>query len=153
MVAVDLDVALACDGTPIVNDTGAGALLHPKYKLGMQCFAYVGDPSDAHTWKLPYLSADGAPDAKRLPKAIQCIVTSYRGANVGIPRDASSDVMVLLAIAAKEPGSCPARTHRRQPRTVTPTNFSNRHLQPFHLACHAGALDVVPTALRARLSP
>jgi len=102
VAAADLDVAPACDGTAITSDSGEGSLQHPRYKLGMWCFAYVGAASDTRTWKLPYLLADGRPDSKRLPKAIQCIVTSYRGANVAIPRDACGDVMVLLAIAAKE---------------------------------------------------
>ncbi len=43
-------------------------LLHPKYKLPVQCFAYAGDASDPRTWRLPYLNDDGSVDAKRLPK-------------------------------------------------------------------------------------
>jgi len=134
VVAVDLDVALACNGTAIVNDTGTGALLHPKYKLGMRCFAYVGDAGDAHTWKLPYLLADGTPDAKRLPKAIQCIVTSYRGANVGIPRDASSDVMVLLAIAARELRKLPCQN----PSTATAYRDAHEFLEQWNLLSRVG---------------
>ncbi len=80
----------------------AAGELHPKYQLAMQCFAYVGAANDTHTWKLPYLLADGiTPDAKRLPKAIQCILSNYRGAQVDIPEADVSDVMVRLGIAAK----------------------------------------------------
>ncbi|MGH3967881.1 MAG: hypothetical protein ACRDTV_07155 [Mycobacterium sp.] len=75
--------------------------LHPKYRLGIQCFAYVGAANDTRTWKLPYLLADGiTPDAKRLPKAIQCILSNYRGARVDIPQAAVADVLVRLGIAA-----------------------------------------------------
>jgi hypothetical protein len=81
-----------------VTDTGE---LHPKYGLGMQCFAYIGAANDTRTWKLPYLLADGiTPDAKRLPKAIQCILSNYRGARVDIPQAAVGDVLVRLGIAA-----------------------------------------------------
>jgi len=100
VLAVDLAAGPRHDGIAIGSATDAG-LLHPKYKLGMHCFAYVGAANDTHTWKLPYLLADGTIDAKRLPKAIGCIVTSYRGANVVIPREACGEVMVLLATAAK----------------------------------------------------
>jgi hypothetical protein len=37
----------------------AEALLHPKYGLPANCFAYVGDASSPETWKLPYIRADG----------------------------------------------------------------------------------------------
>jgi hypothetical protein len=84
--------------------------LHPKYKLAMQCFAYVGAANDTHTWKLPYLLADGiTPDAKRLPKAIQCILSNYRGAQVDIPEADVGDVMVRLGIAAKMLGKMPCQ--------------------------------------------
>ncbi|UQX11747.1 hypothetical protein [Candidatus Mycobacterium methanotrophicum] len=84
--------------------------LHPKYKLAMQCFAYVGAANDAHSWKLPYLLANGiTPDAKRLPKAIQCILSNYRGAQVDIPEADVGDVMVRLGIAAKMLGKMPCQ--------------------------------------------
>lgn len=73
---------------------------HPKYRLPARCFGYVGAGNDPHTWKLPYLLETGAPDVRRLPKAIQCILSNYRGARVDIPRDAVADVLVRLARAA-----------------------------------------------------
>ncbi|HUZ48010.1 MAG TPA: hypothetical protein VMW54_15360 [Terriglobia bacterium] len=86
----------------VVPQTPAGQepLLHPKYKLPARCFAYVGDHADPRSWKLPYLAADGTIDAKRLPKAIQSILTNYRGVRVrGIP-----DVLSRLARAAAHAG-------------------------------------------------
>jgi hypothetical protein len=84
--------------------------LHPKYKLAMQCFAYVGAANNTHTWKLPYLLADGiTPDAKRLPKAIQCILSNYRGAQVDLPEAEVGDVMVRLGVAAKLLGKMPCQ--------------------------------------------
>jgi hypothetical protein len=83
-------------------------LLHPKYHLPAQCFAYVGDYSKPHSWKLPYLLADGAVDAKRLPKAIQAILSNYRGVKVsGIPEDAIPAVLQRLAKAARQAGHMP----------------------------------------------
>jgi len=63
-----------------VAGPGDGALLHPKYKIPARCFGYVGDANDPGTWKLPYRLGNGSVDLKRLPKAIQCIITNYRGA-------------------------------------------------------------------------
>jgi hypothetical protein len=60
---------------------GDAELLHHKYHLPARCFGYVGDACDPETWKLPHLTADGAVDAKRLPKAIQSIISNYRGEN------------------------------------------------------------------------
>jgi hypothetical protein len=98
-VAADLDSIPRHDSnSPRVID--GDALLHPKYALDMRCFAYVGAADNTRTWKLPYLLADGTPDAKRLPKAIQCILSNYRGARVDIPRAAVADVLVRLGIAA-----------------------------------------------------
>jgi len=83
-------------------------LLHPKYHLPAQCFAYVGDYSRPHSWRLPYLLADGVVDAKRLPKAIQAILSNYRGAKVsGIPEDAIPAVLARLAQAARQAGHMP----------------------------------------------
>jgi hypothetical protein len=59
------------------------------------CFAHVGDYSKPHSWKLPYLTADGAVDAERLPKAIQAILSNYRGEKVaGIPEEAIPAVLL-----------------------------------------------------------
>lgn len=85
------------------------ALLHPKYKIPCSCFAYVGDANDTSTWSLPYRTADGRIDSKRLPKAIQAIISNYRGARVSsIPETAIPDVLVRLACAANEAGKLPS---------------------------------------------
>lgn len=86
----------------------SGAFVHPKYKLPACCFAYVGDHSKTATWKLPYLLADGTVDAKRLPKAIQSILTNYRGVKVSkIPEGAIPSVLDRLARAAAQAGHMP----------------------------------------------
>jgi hypothetical protein len=85
-----------------------GCLLHPKYKLPAPCFGYVGDHSKPRTWKLPYLLADGTVDAKRLPKAVQAILSNYRGTKVsGIPEQAIPAVLARLARAARQAGHMP----------------------------------------------
>lgn len=98
---------------PITAATGAavpsGELLHHKYLLPASCFAYVGMANLPATWKLPYLLADGAPDLKRLPKAIQAILSNYRGAKVSIPRDAVADVLVRLALTVAALGKMPCQ--------------------------------------------
>ena len=86
-----------------------GELLQPKYGLPARCFAYVGKADEVHTWKLPYLLADGTPDQRRLPKAIQSILSNYRGAKVSIPREAVADVLVRLGIAAASMGKMPCQ--------------------------------------------
>lgn len=92
---------------PVAGD-GAGSLLHPKYKIPARCFGYVGDANNPGTWKLPYRLSDGGVDLKRLPKAIQCIITNYRGAKVsGIPEKDIPDVLVRLAHAAFSAGKMP----------------------------------------------
>lgn len=92
------------------GDISAAGEVHPKYQLPMQCFAYVGVANDTHTWKLPYLVADGiTPDVRRLPKAIQCILSNYRGAQVDIPEADVGDVMVRLGIAATMLGKMPCQ--------------------------------------------
>lgn len=82
--------------------------LHPKYKLPAVCFAYVGDANDPRTWKLPYRTAEGATDERRLPKAIQALLSNYRGAKVGgIPEAAIPAVLQVLARAAAAEGRMP----------------------------------------------
>lgn len=82
--------------------------LHPAYKLPVGCFAYVGDEADTKTWKLPYLLTDGRPDLKRLPAAIEAVLTGYRGKKVsGIPEDQIPDVLVRLGRAAAQAGKMP----------------------------------------------
>jgi hypothetical protein len=91
----------------VAADLG-GSLLHAKYHLPAACFAYVGNASDPRTWHLPYLQDDLSVDSKRLPKAIQAIVSNYRGARViSIPEDAIPDVLVRLAVAAARAGKLP----------------------------------------------
>jgi hypothetical protein len=95
----------------------AECLLHPKYHLPAQCFAYVGDFSKPHSWKLPYLLADGAVDAKRLPKAVQAILSNYRGVKVsGIPEEAIPAVLARLGPPGK-PGTC-------RPRRAIPPRYT-----------------------------
>ncbi len=53
-----------------------------SYQLPASCFAYVGDPAHPGTWKLPYRLIDGSIDERRLPKAIQAILSNYRGVKV-----------------------------------------------------------------------
>lgn len=88
-------------------------LLHPKHKLPARCFAYVGDVADTKSWKLPYLLSDGYPDLKRLPKAIQAVITNYRGANVArIPERQIPDVLTRLGFAAVKAGKMPFQDKR-----------------------------------------
>ena len=92
------------------------ALLHPKYKVPARCFAYVGDAGDPRTWKLPYCNHDGSVDAKRLPKAIQAILSNYRGTKVSsIPEEAIPDVLVRLACAAARQGKMPGQSGEAAP--------------------------------------
>jgi len=83
-------------------------LLHPKYKIPVQCFAYVGNASKMSSWRLPYRLADGSIDLKRLPKAIQAILSNYRGVKVsGIPETDIPEVLVRLGRAAASIGKMP----------------------------------------------
>lgn len=87
---------------------GPDDLLHPKYHVPARCFAYVGDARDPGTWKLPYRKASGKTDTRRLPKAIQAVISNYRGEKVsGIPEPAVPGVLVRLARAAREEGKMP----------------------------------------------
>jgi hypothetical protein len=88
------------------------AILHPRYKLPASCFAYVPNPGQPSTWKLPYRLIDGSIDEKRLPKAIQCIISNYRGARVsGIPEADIPAILVRLARGAESAGKMP---HQRR---------------------------------------
>lgn len=83
-------------------------LLHPKYHLPATCFAYVPNPSQPGTWKLPYRLIDGSIDEKRLPKAIQAILSNYRGAKVSsIPDEDIPAVLLRLARGAESIGKMP----------------------------------------------
>jgi hypothetical protein len=98
----------ATGNEPLVPDDSRHALLHPKYFLPARCFAYVGDAADPKTWHLPYLLADGTPDLARLPKAIQAILSNYRGAHVSsVPEEAIPEVLVTLARTAHSLGKLP----------------------------------------------
>ncbi len=100
----------AATGTSDVVALGDGELLNHRYNLPARCFAYVGEANDPSKWKLPYLLLDGTPDLKRLPKAIQAILSNYRGVKVNMPREAVADVLVRLgrtaAGLAKMPCQC-----------------------------------------------
>jgi hypothetical protein len=90
------------------QEDSAALLLHPKYKLPAQCFAYVGNANRPTTWKLPYMLEDGSIDVKRLPKAIQSILSNYRGARVAsVPEKVIPDVLRRLAEAAEQLGRMP----------------------------------------------
>ncbi|MDA8093863.1 MAG: hypothetical protein M0T84_08130 [Betaproteobacteria bacterium] len=98
--------AHGADGAPRQGEAGR---LHPRHGLPASCFAYVGDPDRPATWKLPFLTADGAVDLKRLPMAIQALATTYRGARVGgIPDAAIPGVFRRLARAAQAAGKLPS---------------------------------------------
>ena len=89
---------------------GSQILLHPKYQVPAHCFAYVGNANDPHTWKLPCCHADGSPDLSRLPKAIQAILSNYRGAHIStVPDEAIPDVLVRLGRIAVTLGRLPVR--------------------------------------------
>lgn len=95
-----------------VAETAAGEqsdqLLHPKYHLPVSCFAYVGNPAQPATWKLPYRLSDGSIDEKRLPKAIQAILSNYRGAKISsIPEQDIPAVLVRLAVGVESIGKMP----------------------------------------------
>ncbi len=101
----------AADSTcaPEGQEATHAALLHPKYQLPAVCFAYVGSAADPRTWHLPYLLADGTPDQARLPKAVQAILSNYRGARVAsVPEAAIPGVLVTLGRTARELGKLPA---------------------------------------------
>lgn len=109
-------VASAESDTERGSGVAGTALLHHKYKLPAACFAYVGDSNNTHTWKLPYRLADGTVDAKRLPKAIQSLLSNYRGTKVGgIPEAAITAILKRLAIAALSEGHLPPKNLQPAP--------------------------------------
>lgn len=88
-------------------------LLHHKYQLPHYCFAYIGDENDTKTWKLPYLMSDRSVDHKRLPSAIRCIISNYRGKKVkDIPEWSIPIALKKLAKAAKDAGKMPSQNPR-----------------------------------------
>jgi hypothetical protein len=102
-------------GDPCIS-IDANTLLHPKYRLPARCFAYVGNANDPKTWKLPFREADGRIIDRRLPKAIQALLSNYRGAKVGgIPDPAIPSVLTKLACAAMQEGRMPAPGNEAAP--------------------------------------
>jgi hypothetical protein len=94
----------------VLAEPAPDALLHPKYKLPAECFAYVASAAKPSTWKLPYRLADGSIDLRRLPKAVQAILSNYRGVRVsGIPEADIPDVLVRLACAVAALGKMPGQ--------------------------------------------
>lgn len=115
---VEMDAVLTDDSpaaqVPALPENSA--LLHPKYKLPVHCFAWVGDAGKPATWKLPYLKADGTVDDKRLPKAIQCLLSNFRGTKVkNIPESDVSQVLLRLARCAKSAELLPPESIRPAP--------------------------------------
>ena len=95
----------AAEATP---GSAEDTVLHPRYRLPARCFAYVGDPTHPASWHLPYRLADGSADPRRLPKAVQAILTNYRGAALtSVPESAIPAVLERLAGAARELGHMP----------------------------------------------
>jgi len=93
-----------------------GELLDSKYHLPASCFAYVGDPVHPSSWHLPYRLADGSVDHARLPKAIEAILSNYRGGHVtSIPERAIPDVLVCLGRAAHSLGRMPGQAPEPAP--------------------------------------
>ncbi len=106
----------ALDGPTDETVSLKDAFLHPKYKIPAHCFAYVGNANNPRTWKLPYRLIDGNPDVKRLPKAIQCVLSNYRGIKVsGIPECDIPEVLVRLAIASAHLGKMPHQSGETAP--------------------------------------
>jgi hypothetical protein len=109
-------VAAATDAAAAAAE---GELLDSKYRLPARCFAYVGDVSRPSSWHLPYRVADGSVDGRRLPKAIDAILSNYRGGHVtSIPERAIPDVLVCLARAAHELGRMPGQAPEPAPTYV-----------------------------------
>jgi len=110
-----LDLVAQPDAVPAPSAGTESCLLHSKYRLPASCFGYVGDAAAPATWKLPYRLADGSPDARRLPKAVQCILSNYRGAKVaGVPESAIPEVLERL-------GRVKFRWQRRAPAWFRPS--------------------------------
>lgn len=111
---------------PETLDASSSGLLHSKYKLPSRCFAYVGDANRPTTWRLPYRLADGSIDRARLPKAIQAILSNYRGAKVrSVPEAAIPEVLMALARAAHE-------VHHMPPDAVNPAPIYRQLAEALH---------------------
>lgn len=100
-------------------DSAEGELIDSKYHLPARCFAYVGDPAHPSSWHLPYRLADGSVDHARLPKAIEAILSNYRGGHVSsVPERAIPDVLVCLGQAADSLGRMPGQAPEPAPAYV-----------------------------------
>ena len=109
-------------------------LINKTYKLPSRCFAYVGDPNKPSTWKLPYLSLDGSVNIKRLPGAVECVVTNFRGLQIKtIPEENINEVLIKLAKASKSVGK------------LNPNNpkMANCYKQLYKAIDQIGALDKI----------
>jgi hypothetical protein len=114
-----LPIARSGDSDDGRSTTDENTLLHPRYAVPAACFAYVVDPRQPHTWHLPYRRADGSVDVRRLPKAIEAILSNYRGAHASsIPESAIPDVLVCLGRAASEAGRMPGQAPEPAPAYV-----------------------------------
>lgn len=102
------DSAILLPTGPSAIPSTPDELRHHKYDLPARCFAYVGNAAEPKTWRLPYLLADGTPDRARLPKAIQAILSNYRGEHISsVPEAAIPEVLVTLARTARDMGKLP----------------------------------------------
>ncbi|MGD0018539.1 MAG: hypothetical protein ABSD62_04735 [Candidatus Limnocylindrales bacterium] len=112
---------LPAPGTAAASEPSSaeGELLDSKYRLPARCFAYVGDPARPSSWHLPYRLADDSVDHARLPKAIEAILSNYRGGHVtSIPERAIPDVLVCLGRAAQSLGKMPGQAPEPAPSYV-----------------------------------
>lgn len=99
----------------LAPQAAADAPRDPKYHLPAASFAYVGDPANPATWKLPYRHADGSIDRRRLPLAIEAMVGTYRGRQAKIPAAARHKVLENLGTAADELGRMPPKAAHPKP--------------------------------------
>ena len=68
--------------------------------LPAKCFAYVGDPENPETWKLPYLNPDGSVDETHLAGAAAALSAGgFRGEKVDLPAGALNGVKAKLRAA------------------------------------------------------
>ena len=99
----------------VFDDEATSELLHSKYNRPARCFAYVGDANRPRTWRLLYLSIDNSVDKERFPKAIQAILSNYRGSKLSrssIPEEAIPDILINFAKVAESIGIMPHQNSR-----------------------------------------
>lgn len=105
----DVSVMAAEPMAAVLDGIAATPLLHRKYRLPAECFAYVEDARKPQTWKLPYRLSNGRVDTSRLSAAIRSVISNYRGVRVRIPEKAVPDVLVRLGKAVAEIGQLPGQ--------------------------------------------